>query len=408
MKFNNNYLLSLFLIIYFYFPTVFGGSETKILVLFFYCFLIVLFMSLNNLVDKRIYNLLFLSLLAAVSIVVSSGTGLMYWDDYELHFASIFRVFYFLSILLFFNIVVRNFDDRGSLVLLYTLLGCLTLQVFVVLLQAFGFSNYVGLFYTQEKMKDLDSYMRATGTFGNPNVLAIVSVTSAAIIFFINKSTLRFSGLVLTSAIILFAGSRTGLIVHSILLFGIFIYLMYSVEWYIKFVCLFCFALVFFAVLLSGSIVENNMPYLWTLIDLIDNPIRIFEVNSFHVRLINWKDKIELASSIDSIWVWFFGAGMHKSFYVLDNDYLYVFLRTGLLGVVTFYAFIFYPLLASKLGLLVRSLYGYFILLLLVIIFLWSLLFEYFSDFIMPVLLYLVFSLVSHVNNITARNIKDS
>ena len=226
--------LYLFLILYFYFPTVLGVGGMKIIILLVYCFFVVFGVFINSCIDRKIYVLLFFSMLAAVSIVISTVAGSLYWNDYNIHVASLLRVIYFLFLFLFFYITISSSGERGLLTLVYVLVGCLGIQVVIVLAQAFGFSDYVGLFYTQDKMKDLSSYMRATGTFGNPNILAIVSITSAALIFFIDKSFLRYIGMLLSAIIILFAGSRTGLVAYIILVAGVSMYLIIKLRWYAK------------------------------------------------------------------------------------------------------------------------------------------------------------------------------
>jgi hypothetical protein len=388
--------LYLFLILYFYFPTVLGGGEMKIIVLLVYCFFVVFGVFINSYIDRKIYVLLFFSMLAALSIVISTVAGSLYWNDYNIHVASLLRVFYFLFLFLLFHITISSSGERGLLTLVYVLVGCLGIQVVIVLAQAFGFSDYVGMFYTQDKMKDLSSYMRATGTFGNPNILAIVSIISAALIFFIDKSSLRYIGMLLSAIIILFAGSRTGLVAYIILVAGVSMYLIINLRWYAK--ALYAFGVTFVLAFISVNVIffQNNMPYLWSLIKLIDDPVRVLEINSFSVRLSNWQDKMDLFGLVDSIWVWFFGVGMHKSYYVLDNDYLYLFLRTGIVGFVTFYAFIFSPLFVFGMSGQPKKNFKYLFFLLLVIGFLWSFMFEYFNDFIMPVLFYLAVSLVSY------------
>ena len=393
--------LYMFLILYFYFPTVLGVGGMKIIILLVYCFFVVFGVFINSCIDRKIYVLLFFSMLAAVSIVISTVAGSLYWNDYNIHVASLLRVIYFLFLFLFFYITISSSGERGLLTLVYVLVGCLGIQVVIVLAQAFGFSDYVGLFYTQDKMKDLSSYMRATGTFGNPNILAIVSITSAALIFFIDKSFLRYIGMLLSAIIILFAGSRTGLVAYIILVAGVSMYLIIKLRWYAK--ALYAFGVIFLLAFISVNVFffQNNMPYLWTLIKLIDDPVRVLEINSFSVRLSNWQYKMDLFGSVDSIWAWFFGVGMHKSYYVLDNDYLYLFLRTGIVGFVTFYAFIFAPLFAFGMSGQLKKNFKYLFFLLLVIGFFWSFMFEYFNDFIMPVLFYLAISLVSYSRKTT-------
>lgn len=368
----------------------------KIIVLLVYCFFVVFGVFINSYIDRKIYVLLFFSMLAALSIVISTVAGSLYWNDYNIHVASLLRVFYFLFLFLLFHITISSSGERGLLTLVYVLVGCLGIQVVIVLAQAFGFSDYVGMFYTQDKMKDLSSYMRATGTFGNPNILAIVSIISAALIFFIDKSSLRYIGMLLSAIIILFAGSRTGLVAYIILVAGVSMYLIINLRWYAK--ALYAFGVTFVLAFISVNVIffQNNMPYLWSLIKLIDDPVRVLEINSFSVRLSNWQDKMDLFGLVDSIWVWFFGVGMHKSYYVLDNDYLYLFLRTGIVGFVTFYAFIFSPLFVFGMSGQPKKNFKYLFFLLLVIGFLWSFMFEYFNDFIMPVLFYLAVSLVSY------------
>src|SRR5690606_2488737 len=108
----------------------------------------------------------------------------------------------------------------------------------------------------------------------------------------------------------------------------------------------------------------------------------------------NWSGKLEFFDSIAAPTKVLFGVGFVESYKVLDSEYLFLYLRTGILGTVTFALFAIFPFLYAKMTGKGSGDSTLFLLVLLLGLF-WSLLFEFFSDFIMSILFFVVVSFFS-------------
>lgn len=165
-------------------------------------------------------------------------------------------------------------------------------------------------------------WLRANGTFGNPNAFGVGICVLTAIYIGLekNKKKIYFSFLLLLICIIV-SKSRTAIVVSGIVLFSYFIYKDGKLKNRLKNTLLAILAL---AVLYLVYAVFTN---------------RAISIDALSYRAVNWNQRLTILKNYPGIRkaaTILFGEGIPfvRSSGVVDNEYLFVFLSSGLLGVL--------------------------------------------------------------------------
>jgi len=387
-------LFFVFFSIFFLFPTSFGVGA-KFVVIFLFCLagVGVLLRAKRLCFTKAALIYFFVFLSSLFGVVVAALHGLVVNGSAAVHWPSLFRIVYIFVLVLFFSLAFYSERDSVQSSCCKMLLFFLAVQLFFVLLQAFGMASWLSVIYVQDKMRGMDSYMRGTGSFGNPNTLAIISIFSMVIVWFCSGSKkAQLFVVTLVGGIVLLSGSRTGAFVYAVAL-GVCALLggggaSWKVVSSVIVIMLLAFAWSF------GELAEEYFPYLWQVVKVANEVELVLEINSISSRFSNWSGKLEFFDSIAAPTKVLFGVGFVESYKVLDSEYLFLYLRTGILGTVTFALFAIFPFLYAKMTGKGSGDSTLFLLVLLLGLF-WSLLFEFFSDFIMSILFFVVVSFFS-------------
>ena len=389
-------ILLLFLSVYFLYPTFQFGAGSKFLLLFAIILvaLVVLLRSGRINVRRGFIHYTTSFIVCLVAVVLAGVTGLINKSEAIVHWASLFRIVYFYCMVTFFMVLFESGGRQLLLKFSKFLLFFLCLEFIFILMQAFNYASVLSNIYLQDKMRGLDSYMRATGTFGNPNSLAIITVLSMLYIFFYIQSPLKkVFTVVLSGAIILFSGSRTGLFIYILAL----LFLVMEVGFKDSFRNKLSGALFAIVLLIISSflldLIESSLPYLWSVVSVAGDLDAIMRINSLSARIGSWEDKILFFEEVPISLKYIFGAGFYEAFKVLDNDYLFLVLRTGLFGMSTYLSFIMFPyiygFLHNKKQVGRKSLFW----MAFIIGGIWAVFFEFYSDFMMPVLFFSIIAI---------------
>lgn len=286
--------------------------------------------------DRRILTFLFLMVaIAAVtsfSLLVNAGSVLTTGVIRVLR-----PVLYVILLLYAFQaarLTGREGVRRGLLSAAYAiLLGQLVI----------GSSQAVGLdlfdpIYTAEKARPLGGLFRITGSLGNPNFFGWVVAQAGIVILFLRGDRGRYGWLGLTTLLVVAAGSRT-----LLLLFPIMVVVAHKLRrrgagGVMSGVVVGGVLVVTFA----GFVVamRDLFPYLGQLRDLFSTA-SLASIHALEQRVDRWFQVGEVFREGGAA-SWIFGLSDRPLTQVLDNDYLYVLYRTGIVGLLVHVLFVGY------------------------------------------------------------------
>lgn len=212
----------------------------------------------------------------------------------------------------------------------------------IVLLQAFGHSEFLSLIFNQEKTRGFSTTTRATGTLGNPNMMAFLSLQCGLLLYIFNNSKQRVFLFLFSLLVVLLTGSRTILIIYIVAFLLIAFYNMDSFKKIFRITILASLGLGgAFWLLLTYS---DSFRYMLELIKLVrEGGLQsIIKVHSVSLRLNHWNETTEYFFD-HAYWInYLFGLGPRNALNVLDNDFLYSFYRYGIIASFLLYGFYFY------------------------------------------------------------------
>lgn len=233
--------------------------------------------------------------------------------------------------------VALNFGERVvARGLVWAALAILFGQVLLAATQVVGMPVF-GLIYESDKSRPFGLLLRVTGSLGNPNAFAWIITQAAVIVSLMHRSRFRSFWIGLATLLILFSGSRTLLLLFPFMIgmaqvvrdpTNIRIYVRY-LSFAVGLIALFAGVIVFFG---------EYFPYLAQLRSVVASG-SLASVNSFAMRLEMWARRYAEFRA-GGVGTWLLGLGSRESTAVMDNDFLYVFFRLGVLGVVVHFGII--------------------------------------------------------------------
>jgi len=206
-----------------------------------------------------------------------------------------------------------------------------------------GFPQLIGLevfdlLYTSTKASPVYEIFRVTGTMGNPNFFGWVLLQVVTIITLLNREAYPYLLVALCSVLIVASGSRTTTLM---LPFVLILTQAFRQGTQIRMGKL----LMNSTLLLMGAVglflaFSDYVPYI-AQIRKIFLTGSLNAITSLEGRFIHWADVAE--RFFKGNWaVWLFGLSDRSGTQVLDNNYLFVFFRTGLTGLIIHLIYTFY------------------------------------------------------------------
>lgn len=204
-------------------------------------------------------------------------------------------------------------------------------------LNLFNINSHITPLYTISQLKNIDN--RIIGTTANPNDFGIflisgIILTQYQVMLNKRKNFLYLLAIITMLFAVILTVSRTT-IISFIITELIFLFLLFSKENFSKkglvFVIVFSFIVAIIIIKYASDYFINRM----------SSGININEDMSFLLRLISWKHNINLWLK-SPIFGWGPAKGIHISF--VDNEYILILRRYGIVGILGYLAFYLTPL----------------------------------------------------------------
>jgi hypothetical protein len=214
--------------------------------------------------------------------------------------------------------------ERGLLLAAYIILGG---QAIIALTQVLDLPVF-DLMYSSEKSRPLGTTLRTTGSLANPNAFAWIVAQATAIVLILRARAFPF-WIALGGLLVLAAGSRTMLLLFPLLLGAA---ALWSRPQRLT-------TLVSVAILSAGALVglvalvvsfRQYFPYLAQLHTVLLTG-SLTSVNAIAARVLQWEAVWE-AFDVSGPLTWLFGLGSRDLLRVVDNDFIFVLARLGVVG----------------------------------------------------------------------------
>lgn len=207
----------------------------------------------------------------------------------------------------------------------------IVIQFVAVLLQSnSSILNLMGIIWNMEKYWS----MRSIGTFDNPNTLSILVSISFSVIYFKEKSKIiSLVFLFISLIIVLFSGSRTGLISFVGLLCINYIFMQRITLKRILIIAI--IALLSIVSLITFlNYYGDNFKYMAEILLMFNNDgFDSTGVGTLGLRQQLWENALLQFSKVSDL-RYLFGVGPSKetSLHILDNDYITIYVKMGIIG----------------------------------------------------------------------------
>lgn len=244
----------------------------------------------------------------------------------------LFEVLRVFSLLVFFLCGYLLSSRKSRDFLLSFFLFFLLFQFFIVVLQKFeSLKLLMSIVWNMDKAWAL----RGTGTLGNPNVLALMSIFSMLFIYFFSfRKKIIFIAFIICSLNVLLSGSRTGLVGYFIVvMFALFISGHLNLVSILKKTAIISIFAITTVLLLVA--VSTELRYMGELLNAFDsNGIDLTKVGTFNHRMEAWNRQFSMFENSGDISI-LVGMGPAKGigFRVMDNDFMAQYLKYGVVGV---------------------------------------------------------------------------
>ncbi|PEN14523.1 hypothetical protein CRI94_05725 [Longibacter salinarum] len=287
-------------------------------------------------IGKRVLTvwgwLFVIALLTAVSQLLNSG-GL------ELSGVTrIARPFLYMVVIAYgYKIGVAKTDDTITLSILWAAYVVLAGQIIVGATQFLGIRVF-DLIYTSSKSSPYYGLLRLSGTLANPNFYGWVMLQLVTIITLLNRRATAYPLVLIAAVMAVMSGSRTATL---ILPFVIVLTQSFRRSPRVRIVRLIGVALLVGVISTSLFIaVSQYLPYVGSIRQLFVTG-SLTAIGSLNARFIHWEMVADIFRQGD-IWTWLFGLSDRSFTQTLDNDYLYVLFRNGIVGLLFHISFAIY------------------------------------------------------------------
>lgn len=272
------------------------------------------------------------SLVLLVSVTFSSSPLIV--DDV----VEVFRPALYFSIFIFSRRMARSTELRT---VSYGLLVFIFFEFLVVCIQRLDIGPLVGVInvlWDTEK----NWYARNTGTFSNPNMMGVFVIMAwVGFVFFNRNVAANVVALAMVMVCVFFSGSRTSLAL--LFLSMVFIYILrYKAKRLWVFVLF--MPVVFYGIYKLLVFYSDSNPYMYEVLSLLETR-DLSSVKTYSDREDKWFSIFRDYGS-PAMFNYFFGFGPGKDsgLRFVDNEYIAVFIKYGVMGFLTLYGTILYLL----------------------------------------------------------------
>lgn len=206
----------------------------------------------------------------------------------------------------------------------------LGIQLAVTAIQIYS-PQLLSFIWSAEKTRGFGQILRVTGTLPNPNVLGITATLLAALLLSVKPSKSNYLWVAISGLLVLTSGSRSNLLIWPIIV--VFASKVDNKINPISLIKQVLFVILIFSFLLSViSHYSTTFKYLSQILNVIETG-DLTSVNAIKTRLEMW----ELRHSVlkrEGAHAYVIGLGAPELLRATDNDYLFVFFKFGLLGLI--------------------------------------------------------------------------
>lgn len=262
-----------------------------------------------------------------LSIVGAPTTNILDFNEFIRFFS------YILIFLCVYSYLPDNTFDFNTLSssLLVLIKFFIVFELVIVILQSNDFVlDIISLIWNMEKYWPL----RRIGTCDNPNTLSIlITICYSFVYIFEKRNKQSFLFFCMSFVVIVFSGSRTGLITFF-LVFLLNYLLTNKITIKKIFVMISC-------IILLGSLFywfleqyKTEFAYMAEILQIFENGnVNTDSVTTMSIRQEIWKNGLEIFNK-SGVYTFFLGTGPGKgtSIHIIDNDYLSIYIKTGIIG----------------------------------------------------------------------------
>jgi len=254
--------------------------------------------------------------------------------------ARIVRPFLYMMFVAYgYKIGVSKSHDTITKSILWAAYVVLAGQIIVGLTQFLGIRVF-DLVYTSSKSSPYYGLLRLTGTLGNPNFFGWVMLQVVVVISLLNKRRSAYFLIIVGSVMAVTSGSRTATL---ILPFVLVLTESLRRSPRVKIFRLAGLAIVVGVVSVAIFVaVAQYLPYVGSIRQIFLTG-SLTAIGSLNARFIHWEMVAEIFQRSDT-WVWLFGLSDRPFTQTLDNDYLYVLFRNGVVGLLVHLSLVFHIL----------------------------------------------------------------
>jgi hypothetical protein len=208
------------------------------------------------------------------------------------------------------------------------------IEIIVCIDQLFLFNSFSFL-YEYERSRSIESVLRAVGTLSNPNFFGLIMSQVIIIISLFDPSKIKFFWIIIAFILLLISSSKS-IILTSIFLFTFSYWMINGSRIFSKNTLLVVLYVILFFIFLKvflnqfGSIFKNMS----VILNIIDNGFSSLHTVSARYEIWDTATSYYLANlnSLELI----FGYGGINEFSVLDNSYIMIFYRYGIIGLILY------------------------------------------------------------------------
>jgi len=311
--------------------------EELIYYLFFFTAIILIIIKKKIIINNfLVYILLYIigsMFLSAIYSQLILGIGFTINDSFE--FVKIIK--YLVILILLSNLSYREtFIKKFIIIIIFSI----TLSAIIGIMQylnLFNINSHITPLFTISQLSNIDN--RIIGTTANPNDFGIflisgIILTQNQLMVNKKKKLLYLLAIIIMLFAVILTVSRTT-IISLIIAELVFLFLVFSKENFSKKGLIF---IIIFSFIVAIIIIKYASDYFIT---RMSSGININEDMSFFLRVISWEKNINIWLK-SPIFGWGPAKGIHISF--VDNEYILILRRYGIVGIFGYLAFYFVPL----------------------------------------------------------------
>lgn len=296
-------------------------------IIFYFAMVIILLATRRGKIEIKHSAVLYLPLLYMVSASISLGMN--HESIRSGGFVELGRPIFLLVAYVFaYSCVSRTTPDRTVRNVANICKFLLVMQLFVAAVQLF-YPTFFDLVWSADKTTGLGQILRLTGTMYNPNLFAFAIGVFSTFIVVADSTYKSLVWLTIAGFLVLLSGSRTNMIIWpAVMTIGYGLTKKLTVRTLLQQIALLFFLVTVVIVLLTNF--SDTFRYAAQLLDVLTSG-NLSSVNAYAARQVMWDRAFKYVDSLG----WHacpFGAGASEKLRTVDNDYIYIYVKFGVLG----------------------------------------------------------------------------